>query len=249
VKYPMLERAPAQEILRLRATGETPDVDSMMGYRGDGQLIDDSFIEDLRKDLVKIRKKFPAQLLARDAQGGKFEADASPVVHRHMRNVSGAALADADFWRWLAVVHFSDLVDWRHAPAKAQAHPNNYGIGNTRRNLLYRMYIRAEVAYDAGASDPYHLVQFGDKDLWESHIIAVKIGNSRTIVRSLMSYLYPSASKGKCRFSTKEVRALASRLTRLRANVVFEMFDAKEASAVIAREAERARAVLASANA
>ncbi len=144
MKYPMLERAPAQELLRLRATGETPDVDSMMGYRGDGQPIDDSFIGDLRKDLMKIRKKFPAQLLARDAQGGKFEAEASPCrAPTHAKREWGPLLPMQIFWRWLAVVHFSDLVDWRHAPAKAQAHPNNYGIGNTRRNLLYRMYIRA----------------------------------------------------------------------------------------------------------
>lgn len=245
MRYPILERGKAQELLDLRRANQEYDVDHYVDTRGEGSDFDDSFILLLKAQLEEIRTKYPETLASKDVEGGRFEAEASSFVHKAIPHSIGTALSDADFWRFLAVVHFPALVEWRHGTKEAPAHLNNYGIGNTKRNLLFRMWIRAELSLDESADDPYRLSRFGDKDLWESHIIAVRTGNARATVRSLLTYLYPTNLNGKCRLKTKEVRQLAKRLTRLRANVLLEIYDEKQSLDLILREAERAKAELA----
>lgn len=240
MKYPILERNQALQILEARRHNIDIDEDRFVGTRGDGTDFDGTFIQKLRDKLEKIRSRYPAKLRSRDPEGGRFESEACSVVHATIPSHLAAALADVDFWRYLTVIHFHSLVEWRHGAEGAQTNPNNYGIGNTKRNLLYRMWMRAEVSLDVGAPDPYHLAKHGDKDLWESHIIAVRTGNARALVRSLMRFLYPPKLKGKCCLNIDEVRELAKHLTRLRANVFLELYDEERAFRLISREKDKA---------
>lgn len=244
MRYPILERSKAQQLIDLRRANEVTDADLYVDYRGEGSDFDDSFIQPLKQQIDDIRINFPSVLGSKDPEGGRFEAEASATVHKCIPSTLGTALTDPDFWRYLAVVHFPALVEWRHGSKGSPAHLNNYGIGNTKRNLLFRMWIRAEISFDPSLNDPYLLSKFGDKDLWESHIIAVRTGNSRATVRSLMKYLYPNELQGKCRLKIKEVRQLAKRLTRIRANVLLEIYDEPQSLTLILRESERAKADL-----
>jgi hypothetical protein len=239
MKYPILERSQALQILEARRRDVEIDEDRFVGTRGDGAEFDGAFIQKLREKLDKIKARYPAKLRSRDPDGGRFEAEACPLVHSMIPSHLLAALTDVDFWRYLAVVHFHPLIEWRHGAEGAETNANNYGIGNTKRNLIYRMWMRAEVSLDVGAADPYHLAKHGDKDLWESHIIAVRTGNARALVRSLMKFLYPPKLKGKCRLSIEEVRELAKHLTRLRANVFLELYDEERAFRLISREKDK----------
>ncbi len=245
MKYPILERAEAVQILEARRHNIEFDEDRFVGARGEGADFDGAFIQKLREKIEKIRSGYPSQLRSRDPEGGKFEAEVCSVVHKAIPGHLATAFSDADFWRYLAVVHFHSLVEWRHGAEGAQTNPNNYGIGNTKRNLLYRMWMRAEVSLDVGSQDPYHLARYGDKDLWESHIIAVRTGNARALVRSLMKFLYPPKLKGKCCLNIAEVRELAKYLTRLRANVFLELYDEERAFRLISREKEKVCAAVA----
>ncbi len=56
-----------------------------------------------------------------------------------------------------------------------------------------------------------------------------------------MKYLYPNELQGKCRLKIKEVRQLAKRLTRIRANVLLEIYDEPQSLTLILRESERAK--------
>lgn len=244
MRYPVLERNKAQQLIDARRAKEHHEEEAFVDTRGEGSDFDDAFIHPLKERLEALRKTFPPQLAAKSPEGGRFEAEACSLVHQAIPHAFGSAISDSDFWRYLAVIHFSDLVEWRHGTKENPAHMNNYGIGNTKRNLLFRMWVRAEIAYDEGSSEPYRLARFGDKDLWESHIIAVRTGNARATVRSLMKYLYPEELNGKCRLKIIEVRQLAKRLTRLRANVLLEIYDEQQALALVQRESERAKAEL-----
>lgn len=245
MRYPALDRTKAQQLLDLRRAEQGYDESVYIEMRGEGSDFDDSFIPQLQTDIENIRKKYPAELGSKDSEGGRFESEASQIVHQLVPKNLANAVSDPDFWRYLAIFHFADLVEWRHGSKENPAHLNNYGIGNTKRNLLFRMWIRAELSYDELASDPYHLSKVGDKDLWESHIIGVRTGNARATVRSLMKFLYPQDLKGKCRLKIKEVRHLAKRLTRLRANVLLEVYDEPQALTLVQRESERTKAELA----
>lgn len=249
MRYPILNRDKAQEILNLRRAGVDFETEEFVDQRGEGSESEDAFISELKVQLHAIKEKYPQELSSRDVEGGRFEAEACAVVHKIIPPSLGTALTDPDFWRYLSVMHFEDLVEWRHGSATLPAHLNNYGIGNTKRNLLFRMWMRAETSLDSTSIDPYHLARYGDKDLWESHIIGVRIGNARSTVRSLMKYLYPEDLRSKCRLKTIEVRALAKRITRLRANVLLEVYDDHQALSLISREAERAKLELAAKNA
>lgn len=249
MRYPILERTAALEILAKRAAAEDFSPEEFVTSRGNGPDFDDSFISPLSEKLAQLREKFPKTLALRDQEGGRFEAEACSIVHQAIPRDLVTAVTDHDFWRYLTVIHFSDLVEWRHSAGGEAVNPNNFGIGNTKRNLLYRMWMRAELSFDASANDPYCLSRFGDKDFWESHIIGVRTGNARATVRSLVRYLFPSELKGKCSLKTIQVRQLAKRITRLRSNVMLEIYPEQMAIKLLAREAERVKAVVEKTNA
>lgn len=244
VRYPILSVLKANEILAERRGGGELDEDSFVEYRGEGEVLDLAFLYPLVAELEKVRHRFPDYIEARSPDGGRFEAEACEIVHKSMRHLPPEVLCDLDFWRYLAVVRFPSLVEWRHGSPEAAAHPNNYGIGNVRRNLLYRMYIRADIGYVADANDPYELARVGDKDVWESHLIGVETGNVRSLARALLRYNYPDGGDGPV-LKVLELRFLAKRLNRLRANVYVQLYDDHQAFELVAREAERAKSEVA----
>ena len=57
MRYPILERGKAQELLDLRRAKQEYDVDHYVDIRGEGSDFDDSFILPLKAQLEEIRKK------------------------------------------------------------------------------------------------------------------------------------------------------------------------------------------------
>ncbi len=237
--YPTMTGSQASAALaKLRADPEA-DITDDTTTSGDGdEAVDLSFVPVLAKRLMELAREFGDD--PSDQTGNRFEAQACEVVHRGMPGLPGMVLADPGFWRWLAVKHFRDLVEWRHGGRRPDgAHPNNFGIGATKRNLLYRMYFRAEISYDENAEEPYRLSRISDKDLWESHLLAVRAGNIRPFVRAFLRYLYPDP-EGKRAVDLDTLRVLATRINRLRANRFFELVADEDAlGAIVAAEAEK----------
>lgn len=201
-----------------------------------------NFIGKLKSELGKLRSRYPDVLSSRGEDGGRFEAEACSCVHEEFRRCSPEALSDHEFWRFMSVFQFHDLVEWRHGSPDLPAHLNNYGMGNTKRNVMYRMFMRAELSCDLTHEDPYTLARLGDKDLWESHIIGVNTGNVKTFVRALLKYLYPSERNGSSRLKTLEVRTLAKIVRRLRANVFLEVYDENQAFILLQELGTKAQA-------
>lgn len=105
MRYPILERSKAQQLIDLRRANEVTDADLYVDYRGEGSDFDDSFIQPLKQQIDDVRINFPSVLGSKDPEGGRFEAEASAIVHKCIPSTLGTALTDPDFWRYLAVVH------------------------------------------------------------------------------------------------------------------------------------------------
>jgi hypothetical protein len=145
-------------------------------------------------------------------------------------------LGDSEFWIWLAIVCFPDVVEWRYGTKPGGTKPANYGIGSRTENLLYRLWLRAELVLDDLQQDRYHLVEAGQIDFYRSHLFRQGYANARTFARALLRYQYP---KGDATPNLKisEIRELVKRLRRLRANLFLEILPEDECRAVIEAEA------------
>ena len=75
--------------------------------------MDMAAIEKIGSELRRLKKDYPAKLRERDQEGGRFEQQACAIVHRTLANCDPTALADHEFWIWLAVVQYADIVEWR----------------------------------------------------------------------------------------------------------------------------------------
>jgi hypothetical protein len=236
-KYPAMDSAQVRKVLEHVRAGEDFAMSDYVTFKDCSAEYRESFVKDLSSHLEAIRSRYPAEIPMRSPIGGEFEAEACSVVHSTMRTLPGEALDDPDFWKYLTVTHFRGLVEWRHGGAGRVANLANYGVSAERRNLLLRMFYRAEVAFEPTASDPYYLCRQGDEDLWKSHFGAVRVGNCPSIVKAFVTKVFPA--NGSPRLKTKQVRELAKNLTRLRSNIIFELYDFDASLKLIEREVQK----------
>jgi hypothetical protein len=236
-KYPAVNATNAKKIIDHQRLGDEFAIQDYIDFRDCTAAYSEEPIKELSKTLTQLKKKFPKEIELRSPIGGEFEAEACSLVHEQFRSLPSEALDDPDFWKYLCVAYFSELVEWRHGGNGRLANLANYGISAERRNLLLRMYYRADIVYEEGVKDPYALAKQGDEDLWKSHFGAVKVGNCPAVVKAFLKCVFPANKKPLLK--TNQVRELAKNLTRLRSNVILELYDEQKAQQLIKREVER----------
>jgi hypothetical protein len=150
--------------------------------------------------------------------------------------VAGEVVGDPEFWIWLTLVNFGDLVEWRYDAQAQGADWRNYGVGASGENFLYRLWLRAELGYDESAPDRYHLVRRGDIDFWRSHLFRQSYANARVFARALVRFQYPGPNSREPRLKIGVIRELVKRLRRVRANLVFEILDEDYSMSLIESE-------------
>jgi hypothetical protein len=232
--YPIVTASDAKRFLS--AKRGNPDVlqSLVVRSREQGEEVEwDDIVEELA-DILHKKKAGVSTVERGSGGGGRFEAEAARAVHQAMPRFH-PALSDSEFWTWLAVAHFSDVVEWRYGSKKKPADLKNYGIGSSTENLLYRLWLRAELAYDSRASDPYHLVSYGDVDFWRSHLFRQGYATARQFARAFLKFQF-SAGRGQPRLSIRQVRDLAKRLKRSRTNLLVEVMDEAQATRFIESE-------------
>lgn len=159
-------------------------------------------------------------------------------------DVSSEILADADFWLWLAVAHFSDIVEWRYGNPVNGTGLANYGIGARSENLIYRLWLRADLVYDEEVRDQYNLCRRGQIDFYRSHLFRQGYANARNFSRALLRYQYPHDDPTEPKLKVDQIRELVKRLRRLRANLFLEILDEQECRKVIEDEVSRVPAAI-----
>jgi hypothetical protein len=241
MRYPIIMAGDANRYLLAKRADAPMDVESIVQIRGTADELDQSFIVPLRADLTALRDTLPEGLKSKtDPAANVFEAKASRLVHAAIP-VNPEMLADPDFWVWLAVVHFPEVVEWRYRfknrKSETFAQLDNYGIGSRSDNLMYRLWLRAELVLDAQAKDRYHLADAGQIDFYRSHLFRQGYANARNFARALIRYQYPNADLAEPRLKTDEIRNLVKRLRRMRSNLFLEILPEDECRMVIESEA------------
>src|SRR5690348_12141820 len=167
MKYEVLDSAEARRYI-VAKRADMPEVrEPRSEWRGDGEELDTTFVNPLRKDLQKLQSRYGEKRTDKD--NSDFEGDAAVLVHTHVP-AEPLVLADFGFWTWLAVVHFSQLVEWRYGTPQGGVDLKNYGIGAKSENFLYRLWLRADLSLDEGRPQRYHLTRKGQVDFWRSHL-------------------------------------------------------------------------------
>ena len=230
--YPILSKAEARQYLIVEEGASAPPLPAAR-QADDGPDLDwDTLGSDIAAILLELADKH--QTAKGKVEGGDFEASASAEVHKRLP--LHPALADAEFWIWLALTHCEEVVKRRYAGSQ---NAKNFGVGGAGENLLYRLWLRAEIAYDAGAKDRYALSRFGDIDFWRSHIFRQGYGDVRGFARALLEFQFPAKAKRKPRLKIPEIRALAKHLKRARSNLMFEVMTEARAVEFIESEWDR----------
>ncbi len=230
MSYPALSRSDARSYLNAVKQGLNPEP-PLVRIVEEGEDIDwESVADDLVARLSKLASGDPVKKRS-DARGAEFEIAAGSLVHRLLP--THEALADPDFWTWLGVMKGQSLVKWRY---EDDPDPKNFGIGSPGENLLFRIWLRAEVAHVPTAADPYELVNVGDIDFWRSHIFRQSYADARSFARALVEFQFPKDEGRKPRLSITQIRDLAKHLKRARTNLLFEIMDAERAKGFIESE-------------
>lgn len=235
MRFPVLSAVDATAYLFSKRAGSEAHLDHLVKLRGEGAELNQDFVDGLREELDAIRAHFP-QGLRNQKDGGRFEALAARAVHEGVPN-HPEIVGDPEFWIWLAVVHFRELVEWRYgAPAEGTGLAN-YGIGARVENLLYRSWLRAELLLDEDAADRYHLSEAGQIDFYRSHLFRQGYANARAFARALLRFQYPHKDPAAPHLKVGQIRELVKRLRRLRANLFLEILEEAQCREVIEAEA------------
>ncbi len=162
----------------------------------------------------------------------RFEAEACVRIHRFLP--FDPALADPEFWIWMAVGPGVDLIRRRYSGSgrgKGKV-PDylNFTSGNAQETLFFRLWIRADFTFDENNSDdPYELARYGDIDFWRSHVFRQSCTESDPLLSAFIRFQHPNGPNGKTRLSQGEIRELVKYMRRAATNVMVEVLDEHEA--------------------
>jgi hypothetical protein len=238
MSYPIVAAADAKRYLLAlqedQRQNQEPAAELISRTRDLGDDSDwEQIVVSLEGTLFQLRRELGA-LQRGGAEGRIFEASASVLVHQILPS-RHPALSDPEFWIWLAVSHFRDLITWRYPRADGGVEGANYGIGSAGENFLYRLWLRAELAYDANELDPYRWARVGDVDFWRSHLFRQGYASARQLVRALLKFQFPGR-EGRPRLSVEQIRELAKQLKRSRTNLIYEVMDEDRAARFVESE-------------
>lgn len=236
MRYPTITALDANSFITARRNGgATTDPESLVRARGTGPELDQEFVAVLREALGNLRGRWPNSL-KNDKERNIFEGKAARLVHQTVA-ADAEPLGDPEFWIWLTVVHFSDLVEWRYGNPEDGTKLANYGIGSRTENLLYRLWLRAELTLDEEDKDRYHLAEAGQIDFYRSHLFRQGYANARNFSRALLRYQYSKKDPTEPNLKILQIRNLVKRLRRIRSNLFLEILPEMECRAVIETEA------------
>lgn len=237
MRYPIISQENAKKVLDARHQGDDVDCSELIQWKGEGEDFNKDVVDNIYKLLIDLKEKYPETLKNKDPNGGKFEAEACVLIHENLAG-NNDVYSDLDFWTFLSVVEFPDIVEWRHGVDGHHANIANYGIGNRTENLVYRMWLRAELVALPAAEGKYDLAKRGDIDLWRSHMLRQNYANCRKLARALVRFQYPDANPQKPTLKIEKIRELAKRLRRIYANVVFSFLDEARIASLIEKESK-----------
>lgn len=202
-------------------------------YAGDpnGKLWTGSDAERLVATLSEIQEATRVSGYS-DPERQQFDRHACKAIHEAL-DLTPEVIADAGFWRWLAVAKLNAILERRHRSRGRDARLANFGVtGPATYNRLFILWLRADIVYDDENADPHHLsTRLSSTDFWESGIIRHRYGWAPSLARAFVEFEYPDPESGKATLvigSANGVRMLYKRLQRLHAVIAFDHMTPQE---------------------
>ena len=160
----------------------------------------------------------------------RFEAAACILVHKALPR--DAALADPEFWIWMATCPGLSLIRRRYPPSGKAQIPDrlNFTSGSARETFFYRLWVRAQLAHDPALADPYDLARYGDVDFWRSHVFRQMSTETGPMLAAFIRFQHPKGPDGEKRLSQHEIRDLVKYMRRAAANMLVETLDEQQAA-------------------
>ena len=148
----------------------------------------------------------------------RFDSLTAILIHKNMRIIPGEA-AKHDVWSFLACVVFPDLVRWRFPGGGEGTTPERY-LGGVR-NMLQRLWWRAETLHDGASGKGYRLLQgLGEDELVQIMERPIIAGNG-ALARCLAGKLLEQSSE-RAGSRMLLMREAAKRLVRQSSLVSFD---------------------------
>jgi len=189
----------------------------------------------IEETLIRLHEIAEVVELNGQKNAQEFHKLASVELHKSLKGI-GDALRDPDFWRWVNFMgdaYGASLVDLRYGnetPGSAQS--QYYGIGRNNQGLISSLWLRADITYDDGLSDPYSLcTAISDLDFWWSHVIRLSFSSCRNMTKAFVKFV---SENNIPRGDTKDpnntgFRDLEPELVRRFATTAFELMDQQQA--------------------
>jgi len=257
-KYPIVTRLNAERIadlLRAVPAGQrrglqVPDRELVQERRGgtfDSQAFDNecAALEVAWKDMVGNNPDWTVEFLEIQIAGPLFGAvNRLPIDLRE----------DEDFWRYLALFPFR----WYLLAREPELQPQDYGglhgratsigggtedgsesVSNTamQYQLIYRTYLIGKAMRDESQADVFarrdSISPEGPvTDIWQSHIVRVRIGRIGQVAHALVDQVAHCPKENQLSFARK----LAKALTRLKNNISLDIKDKRETDQIVAQQ-------------
>lgn len=182
-----------------------------------------SMIEDLEALYKRVDGRNDKRL-----SNDRFEAMACTIIHKALP--ADDALADPEFWIWMSTIPGRNLIKRRYSRFKDghEILPDrlNFTSTSARETFFYRLWIRAELAYDPERLDAYELAGYGDIDFWRSHVNRQMMSETGSLLKAFIEFQHPNGPTGEKRLPDKDdIRRLVKLMRRAAANVMVEALD------------------------
>ena len=168
----------------------------------------------------------------------EIEGALSVLLFSHLKDLPPQVLTDPGLWRYLGTWCLFDFIAWRDGE---KCKLESFGAGSktpTWACAPLRMFVRAKICAEGNAEDWESLCRVAGTDLWRSHILRVKTGNSPLVAKELVR----AWQQGEV--NTASVREVAKGLKRVRSNIVFEFLDDKQSRSIVGSEISKAHVAL-----
>ena len=182
-----------------------------------------------RLSVIEAEKLY-AQGLTKDQVEGQFAI----VLHSEFSDFPPQALADPNFWRYVAIEFFRDLIYWRDGENCTQ---NSFGLESTRRIpdcVPLRMFNRVQIAKNvikAGSSLTLEEICLAaGTDFWQSHVFRVHNRFDPKVVKALVE-----ASRNN---KNEVLREVAKTVRQIRANYNFQIRQSGQVDVMIQKGVE-----------
>ena len=181
---------------------------------------------------------------ATGAERNRFEAEMAGPIHEAFKDFPPEVLGDPDFWRYLGLgpLRWYTLTcdlgfDKEGVATLPLSSMETTTPGKLREHPVMRTFLRGQMCCDEGSSDPYAdaLIvgtaaasqsggSFADQDVFKSHLIRVRAGNSPVVAQAFLRQV------AKPYMPAGDARPFAKYFKRARTTRALELLSATEAA-------------------